>query len=334
MKPDPMLGYRRMGLVRVGYVDGCLRGSGLRTDPSLPRIMRATEVKSQPDMTVDPDVIEVVVKALQRAEEPATASKLRGGLSGPAKTLSEPRLRNLLEVLVVNGRAHRFEPSKKNGHPRYWSHDFDHYARRVVVGLLEKKGNLSRSELDKALKSPLKEPSRTQVDQFLQDLITRREVYEWPPYGKARASKFGATPPDPRQYFKEPIEKIVRQLSGVGVTREQMFQAVAEILGISPPPPSPPEPDLEERVLEQMNVIQPAAANGALVSIRDLRRSLASQISDKETFERAIWRLVERGKAAVQRHDHPENLTDQERAELVTDGQGNYFIGIALRRGG
>jgi hypothetical protein len=85
------------------------------------------------------------------------------------------------------------------------------------------------------------------------------------------------------------------------------------------------------RIIERMVDIDPGAANGALVRLRELRRAMDFQNIEKSTFDRAVLQLADAGKVALHRHDYPTGLSEQDRAELVTNGKGDYFVGIALR---
>ena len=76
----------------------------------------------------------------------------------------------------------------------------------------------------------------------------------------------------------------------------------------------------------------PAAANGAPVSLRELRRSMDFQNVSKSAFDRAVLRLADEGKVALHRHDFPTGLSIEERSELVSDGTGDLYVGIALRQ--
>lgn len=93
-------------------------------------------------------------------------------------------------------------------------------------------------------------------------------------------------------------------------------------------------PSLEEIgtiILEQVSVVEPAARQGALVSLRDLRRCSALAPITKPDFDAAILALAAQQKLALHAHDYPNSLSEAAQAELVTDGQGHFFIGIALR---
>ena len=86
-------------------------------------------------------------------------------------------------------------------------------------------------------------------------------------------------------------------------------------------------------ILERISQLDPAAWRGALVAVRDLRRSPALVGVSRDAFDQAVLELGRQGRVALHRHDWPQSLTPEERYELVTDGQGTYYIGIALRQG-
>lgn len=312
---------------------------------------RVSQVNTQLATATAPEVVEVVVKALQRAGEPLTASKLRQqGLTGPYK-LPDKQLQILLEDLVAQGRVHRFEPSKKGGKPRYWTQDYGEYARQVMQNVLHRKGPLTRSQLDSSLKSPLKGISWERLERIRQEMVAGGQIYEWPPLERSRIPKFSTLPPNPRDYLREPIRRVAEQLIKAGVTREQMVQAVRDLLGVppsdpdgepalsdvdtpnnpEPPPRQPSDEELGQRILERMVLVVPAAANGALVSLRELWRSMQFQVPDKSAFDRAVLRLAEGGYVALHRHDYPAGLSDEEKAEMIPDGRGSYYIGVARR---
>ncbi len=92
------------------------------------------------------------------------------------------------------------------------------------------------------------------------------------------------------------------------------------------------EESLESRILERMVEVVPAAANGALVSLRDLWDAMQFQVPDKSSFDRAVLRLAEQGRVALHRHDLPGDLRDEERADFVPGGNGVFYVGIAVRQ--
>ena len=77
-----------------------------------------------------------------------------------------------------------------------------------------------------------------------------------------------------------------------------------------------------------MKRIEPGAERGALVGARELRRAVRLP---KPDFDHAVLELARQGQLSLHRHDYATSLTPQERDELVTDGDGTFYVGMALR---
>lgn len=92
-------------------------------------------------------------------------------------------------------------------------------------------------------------------------------------------------------------------------------------------------------IVNAMRRIESGADNGALVSIRELRKESGL---DESTFDSLMSALSKLGVISLHTHDYPSSLTDKERAELLVlpgDGgmswNGNlYFVGAAIRQSG
>src|SRR5690606_32765440 len=79
-----------------------------------------------------------------------------------------------------------------------------------------------------------------------------------------------------------------------------------------------------------MKRLEPNAERGTLVTARILRQH--ANIGKPE-FDTLALQLARQGRLALHEHDFPFSLSPEAREELVTDGQGNYYIGLALRPG-
>jgi hypothetical protein len=296
-------------------------------------------VSSHQAIAVEPEVVEVLLKALDRAEEPVTAKSLRDCLTGPYK-LPPDQLDQQLEELVARRRIYRFEPYKSRS-PRYWGRDHDHYATWLIEKKLSET-SATWSELKKALKNPLKGFREERLRHLQKEMLEYGKIQKLPPFIGARADRFSTYPSDPRDYVEDALKKIKAKLAKSGVTSDQVDKAALELLGApekaqdssatSPPMEQPPDLDLERLILDRMVDIVPAAANGALVSLRELWRFLNFKVSDKSAFNHAVLRLADQGKVALHRHDYPAGLSPEEQAELVSDGTGTYYVGIAMRK--
>ena len=68
--------------------------------------------------------------------------------------------------------------------------------------------------------------------------------------------------------------------------------------------------------------------NKALVSIRELRTEAGIKT---RVFDSTVLDLAKHQKIFLHKHIHPYRLTDKDKEELVTDGKGNYYVGLVLR---
>ena len=293
----------------------------------------------------EPQIVEILLKALRRAEEPITAKKLLDGLTGPYRVAPETIENHLIE-LVSRGKAFTFEPYVSKA-PRYWSYDQEHYARQLVLKNVSRHPK-SWSEVKSALKKPLKGFPDARLSKLQKEMLDGGVLHKLPPFVGARTQIFSNLPPDPSHYIEDALVKIREKLAKFGIAASDVNNAALGLLAPRAEPdidepaeetpvpeavePHPDEESLESRILERMVDTVPAAANGALVSLRDLRRSMDSQNVDKSSFDQAVLRLADQGKVALHRHDYPAGLSSEDRAELVTDATGDFYVGIALRK--
>ena len=66
-----------------------------------------------------------------------------------------------------------------------------------------------------------------------------------------------------------------------------------------------------------LTCVKLAAADGELVPLDQLWRSLQNEGWDKASFDRTVLSLAEENRVSLQRHNFPYGLGDQERAQLV-----------------
>lgn len=203
--------------------------------------------------------------------------------------------------------------------------------------LIESKGPQAKAKL----KSSAKVISSDQFEQAFQTLLESRRVNEHPAVGKSKTLKYGVQPPDPEPYLKETgqqLVKVVELLLAASVPRDELARVVlqwvnraglmlADPLVTATVPTSGASQELDLIML--MRQIEPGAERGALVTARELRR--AANL-DKAVFDRSVIDLARSGRLMLHRHDHASGLDSHERDELVTDGAGAYYVGMALRR--
>jgi hypothetical protein len=278
-----------------------------------------------------------VVTAMQQAPEPLTAKEIVGRIVLPFK-LTEAEMTPFLEDQVALQALYVIPAKTAAGKPRYWNHDLGEFVRGVVLQILNSKGPQTSKDLQKALKGL----TDSQFQQEFERLIVTRAVVSHPPLGKKGKSLFGSQPPQPEPYLKEvgtTLSQIVTQLRSAQVPIENLRRAVIQLIeaagipfGSTPVPVSKPPvagPSATVDLVSLMRRIEPAADRGALVAPRALRN--AARIG-KQEFDEAVMELAATGRISLHRHDYVASLTAAERDDLVTDGAGTYYVGLALRQ--
>lgn len=282
------------------------------------------------EQTSHSEAVDFVLRALQQSSQPVGITKL--GKAIPKSALkSKKDLPELLQQMVKAGqiRCHKARSSV------YWLPALEDQAPERIFEALSDLP-LTQTDLKNKLRSLLIGWPQTKRDEMLAQLLKEKRVYKVPPLtGKAKLLCARAEP-TPRDYVKLALQLVVAKLKPMGLSVEQVMTVAREVLQPLPAPPAISSSyhngaDLEQLILERMLQLNPSAATGAPVQLSQLRHALHPEIADKDIFDQTILRLAEEGRVAVHRHDYAGGLSQEERAALVSDGRGNYFIGITLR---
>lgn len=279
---------------------------------------------------------EAILKAAQVADEPFTAKELASRLATPVK-LSEADVAAILDEAVAAATLHFIPAATAKGKPRYSRQSVLELGARATLQAIQTKGPQTLANLKKLLKGF----GDTQFQQIVDRLRAQGSLFAHPPWGAVKHELIGIRPPSAAPYFKEigvQLGKVVACLQAAQVPAEEIRRTVVQVLaeaGISfgagtvgaaagPSAASPESVDL----VEAMNRIEPGAERGALVGARELRHAV--QLSKAE-FDRAVLELARHGRLSLHRHDYAASLSPTERDDLVTDGDGTYYVGMALR---
>lgn len=322
-----------------------------------------------PAATVDPATREVLLKSLERSDQPLTALQLSKQLTGPFRLPMEP-LNQVLEAEVARGTLYRFAPYRSKA-SRYWTRDLAQYARVTIRKAVADRPR-TRSELKNALAAPLRGLGEKQRQDLLGRMLADGEICEHPALPRSRTTRLGIGPPEPKPYFRDTVvrvQKIVASLKEAGLHPNLSLECLQTLLeesvlgqstaaGVTSDDPPlraaeggtaawdsavsprqepteeevPPE-RLEQLIFDAMRAVQPGADAGALVTARELRQAPQLRLAAKKTaVDAAVLRLAEQGRLALHRHDFPSSLNEEDRGQLVTDGRGNYYVGVAMRR--
>lgn len=271
-----------------------------------------------------------VLEAAQQADEPFTAKDLTGRLKAPLK-LAEADVAAVLDESVAAGTLHPIPGTTAKSKPRFWTHDVLELGCRATLRAINTKGPQTLANLKKEMKGL----NDKQIQHVISSLQAKSEIAVHPPLGSTKHEVYGTRPPAPAPYLKDvgtQLNKVVTLLKSARVPVEELRRVLVQLLeeagisfgGNSTPANSPPAVDLVSLIKR----IEPGAERGALVGARDLRR--VAQLA-KPDFDHAVLELARQGQLSLHRHDYATSLSQVERDELVTDGDGTFYVGMALR---
>jgi hypothetical protein len=274
------------------------------------------------------EAVAYVLRALQQSAQPLAVTKL--GKTIPKSALkSKKDLPELLQQMVKAGqiRAHKARSSV------YWLPGQEEQASEKIIEALSEMP-LTQTDLKNKLRSLLIGWPQTKRNEMIAQLLKEKRVYKVPPLTGKTSLLCARAEPTPQDYIRLALQLAVARLKPSGLTAEQVMTAARALLQPSPNVASSTEhnvADLGRLILDRMRQINPSVVTGAPVQLSQLRHSLRSEIADKDVFDQAIMRLAEQGRVAVHQHDNVGSLSQEELAALVSDGRGNYFIGVTLR---
>ncbi|MCI0390130.1 MAG: hypothetical protein MOB07_15370 [Acidobacteria bacterium] len=273
------------------------------------------------------EAVAYALRALRQSAQPLTITKLEKAI--PKALKSKKDLPELLQQMVKAGqiRSHKARSSV------YWLPGLEEQASEKILEALSEIP-LTQTDLKNKLRSLLIGWPQTKRNEMLAQLLKEKRVYKVPPLTGKTSLLSARAEPTPQDYIRLALLLAVARLKPTGLTADQVMTAARELL--QPAPASAASThhqvaDLEILILERMQQINPSVVTGAPVQLSQLRHSLRSEIADKDIFDQAIMRLAEQGRVAVHQHDYVGSLGQEELASLVSDGRGNYFIGVTLR---
>jgi hypothetical protein len=288
------------------------------------------------EQTLHSEAVACALRALEQSAQPLAATKLEKAILKSAPN-SKKDLKGILEQMVKAGQI-RYHKARSSV---YWLPSLEQQASERILEALNEIP-LTQTDLKSKLRSLLLGWPQSKRDEMIVRLIKEKRVYKVKALngnGQLLSARAEATPQD---YIRLALQLAVAKLKSSGLTAEQVMTLAREVLH---PAQGSPANDLstndlptnglsanglDDLVLKRMLEIKPSAATGAPVQISQLRHALRPEIADKDVFDRTIMELAEQGRVAVHRHDYASSLNEEELAALVSDGRGNYFIGVTL----
>lgn len=271
---------------------------------------------------------ELILKVLSRNRFGHPANKIHKELP-PSYLRSAKQVTARLDKLRAEGRVHEWEPpigkAQKPPAPIYSLEPLVPIVSSDLIQLLTYKA-LTPAEIKKQLP--------THISKYLQVFfgpLLREEKVKWHPPVKGK--RLGLQDPDPADFLSAEIRRLFEKGEKLGFQADAILQAVQAHAkpSSSKKPMALTAAEAEKTILEAMASLKPAAAQGALVYIPDLRRALRSTFPDKESFDRAILELATLEKVQLQSHSLPAELTEEQRAAMIDNGRGSYFMAVGIR---
>jgi hypothetical protein len=99
----------------------------------------------------------------------------------------------------------------------------------------------------------------------------------------------------------------------------------------APRPVATPGADLDRRIQQTLLLVQPRAAEGAVGWLPDVRARLSPPVAKRE-FDEAVLALARRDILSLHEFRGFLQVPEHEREQLVFDGKGNYYGGVAFVR--
>ncbi len=305
-------------------------------------------------VTATDEFRDILTRTLEEAKEPLSASQVRTLLSGPAKKPKD-EVEAALEEMAQVGEAHRYP--KFRGSYRYWSKPLAEYIDHEILRALADQPQ-TKSEVRGKLKSRLKDVKPEEISKHIEDLARQGQLQKWPSAVGGRTAFYCARKVEADFYVEHALGKVIEKLKIEGVGKADLRNMaqnitarwsdakepeavspspeavveVPEVIAVIEPVETAVEASLEDLILERMSVVEPRAEEGALVSIMELRNNLEFQQIPKRHFDEAILKLRRQWRVSLAEHPHVASLTSEELENLVHDGEGRYFNGIAIRR--
>jgi hypothetical protein len=264
-----------------------------------------------------PETLAHAVESLRRSDRPLTGREILKSIPPPSRVKPDA----LEELLNQDPRVIRWPARTRSAPGRYWTRrpeelldsllaDLGADAALTVVDLQKKAGrHLAGFSADQR---------RALVESRVTALAAAQKLYLHPPPGRARP-KYSAKPAQASAYvakLQKEVDALAAKLAPAGITREQILDALR---GERPPD------DLPRRIAEFLK------AKPGGIGVGQLREELGLSPAEKASFDRAVISLYRQRRVYLDQHDYPLGLNEAARKELVSDGEGHYFVVIGLR---
>jgi hypothetical protein len=200
-----------------------------------------TEMVGQtPQTTAIPDAVAEVQNVLAASDEPLTLAKIRSRLPVSLRQLEQKELEEVLQRQVAANVFHQF-PKYRGQNERYWDRPMSVHIAHLLHHLLAEKA-MPWAELRRKLPAY----AQGQAEKVFQEELAQGRLFRYPRTSGRGNERFGAHPPNPKDYLRTELTGVFQRLANLGFNRSEVRQAGLELLheeewDLTPPAEEIPE---------------------------------------------------------------------------------------------
>jgi len=193
----------------------------------------AEQAAPQAQSETSTDLVAAVQRVLEGSAEPLTLSKLRAALPAQFRSINPDELTEALRRQVGANVLYQY-PKYRSQQDRFWDRPMPVHVASLLRTTLQEQP-LTISELRRKLPAY----AQAQSEEVLREEVAQGRLYRHPRTGRG-GDRYGARPPDPKEYLQAELSEVFVRLEQLGFRREQLRSAALELLHDEEWAPTPP----------------------------------------------------------------------------------------------
>lgn len=275
---------------------------------------------------------EAVVRQSLLAVPGVKVTELKKALPASYQKLAKEALATA-KALAERGEVHAFPSGKP-------THFFPNDPLLELDEIL--RGSLARSPLSEGELKARAGRHAVALKEWLKRSVAAKRIYEHSVTESGKKKKAYSTKPDLRNALGPVLKALaaaLKKTAAQGISNEQVASVLLEALGVKAgvldaridgEGQAPGAGGQRSDFLGALSRMASERPREALLPVGDLRARLALT---KDDFDALALELMRERVISLHHHDHPASLTEAERAQMVRDARGTFYIGIAARSG-
>jgi hypothetical protein len=179
---------------------------------------------TSPQTSSDSDLAAEVQRVLEASSEPLTLSKIRSSLPTRLRSISLEALAEVLRRQVAANVLIQY-PKYRSQQDRFWDRPMPVHIAALLRQALEEIP-LAWSEL----RRKLPDYAKAQAESVLEEQVARALLYRHPPASSRGGQRYGARPPETREYLRTELTAVFARLEKLGFTPAQLREGAMELL--------------------------------------------------------------------------------------------------------